>query len=198
VWLGEPLGLSDAQVFKNKFEVQLFETPQNIQFYFGADWGFAQDPTTLIRCFVQNKCLYIDYEAYGVGVEIEDIPKLFDSIPNSKQWRIYADSARPETISYVSRNGYPKLMSVKKWAGSIEDGIEFMRSFDKIIIHPRCKHTIDEFELYSYKQDRLTGDILPIILDKSNHCVDSIRYSLVDHVQNRNQTNGAWRKSLSI
>jgi phage terminase large subunit len=36
----------------------------------------------------------------------------------------------------------------------------------------------DEAKFYSYKVDKLTGDVLPIIVDAWNHCWDSIRYAL--------------------
>ena len=56
--------------------------------------------------------------------------------------------------------------------------LAFLRSFRGIIIHPRCKRTLEEAQLYSYKKDRLTGDILPTILDKHNHMWDAVRYAL--------------------
>jgi phage terminase large subunit len=53
-----------------------------------------------------------------------------------------------------------------------------MRGYGEIIIHPRCVETIKESRLYSYKVDRLSGDILPEIVDAHNHCMDSIRYAI--------------------
>ena len=67
---------------------------------------------------------------------------------------------------------------MKKWQGSVEDGIAYLRQFDKIIIHPRCVHTAEEARLYSYKVDKRTGDILPQIEDRHNHCWDGVRYAL--------------------
>jgi phage terminase large subunit len=64
-----------------------------------------------------------------------------------------------------------------KGKGSVEDGIEFLKSY-QIIVHPRCKHLTDELSLYKYKEDPLTGRILPILEDKDNHCIDSLRYAL--------------------
>lgn len=177
VWEGEVRRVSDAIIFKGKYIVEPFETPSKARFYHGADWGFAQDPTALIRCFTEEDNLYIDMESYGVGVDLDDTPSLFDAIPTARRWPIKADAARPETISYMKRRGF-NISAAKKWQGSVEDGIEFMRSFKKIIIHPRCKHTIDEFDHYSYKVDRQTNDILPVIVDANNHCIDAIRYSL--------------------
>ena len=170
IWLGEPRTISDAQVFKGRYLVQEFETPKDARFFHGADWGFAADPTVLIRCFIRGNVLYIDREAYGAGVELDETPQLFDSIETARKWPIYADSARPETISFMKRRGF-HIMPAKKWAGSIEDGIAVLKSFDKIIVNPRCVHTADEFYRYSYKVDKNNGDVLPVIVDAYNHCV---------------------------
>ena len=74
--------------------------------------------------------------------------------------------------------GYSKMTGCKKWHGSVEDGIAFMRSFEEIVIDRSCVNTIKEFGNYCYKVDKLTGDILPDIVDKDNHCIDAIRYAL--------------------
>ena len=183
VWLGEPLGISDAQVFRGKFDIMAFDTPDSARFYFGADWGFAQDPNVLIRAYIQDRNLYIDQEVYRAGVELDSLPAMFTQVPGSNRWPIYADNARPETISYLQRHGYPNIKPVKKWPGSVEDGVEYIKSFDRVIIHPRCKNTIMEFELYQYKQDRLTNEVLPVLVDKYNHAVDALRYALSDYIR---------------
>jgi len=185
VWGGECLKHSEAQIMNGRWVVYEFDSP-NIQFdtvYFGADWGFANDPTCLIRCFIIGNTLFIDYEVGGVGVELDDIPAMFDKIEGSRKFTIKADSSRPETISYIHRKGF-NIRDAEKWPGSVEDGIAFLRSFDKIVIHPRCKNTITEFKLYSYKTDPKTGEILPIIIDKHNHYIDAIRYSMDGMVKN--------------
>jgi phage terminase large subunit len=112
-----------------------------------------------------------------VGCEIVNTPELFMTVPESDKWVIVADSARPETISYMRNNGFPKIMKAVKGAKSVEEGVEFLKGYD-IIVHPRCLHTIDELTLYSYKQDALTGNILPILEDKKNHVIDALRYAL--------------------
>jgi len=177
IWEGKPRKISHALIFKGKFIVEEFRR-QKEPLYFGADWGFAKDPTTLNRCFIRKNCLYLDYEVNRVGLEIDETPAVFAEIPDSKRWSIVGDSARPETISHIRRNGFPKMTRSVKGKNSVKEGVEFMKSFDKIIIHPRCKNTIEEFENYSYKIDKTTGEILPIILDKFNHHIDAIRYAL--------------------
>jgi phage terminase large subunit len=175
VWLGEYLRNSEARVFKN-WRVEEFNTPTNATLRFGADWGFAVDPTVLVRCYIDGRKLYIDYEAYMVNCEINNIPDLFMTIPEAEKWPIIADSARPETVSYVKKHGFPRIMAAIKGPGSLEDGIEWLKSFE-IIVHPRCKHTIDELTLYSYKVDKLTGMVLPHLEDKENHVIDALRYA---------------------
>ena len=183
VWEGETRAISDAVILRGKVEVRPFETPQVERFYFGADWGFSQDPTVLIRCFVVDRTLYIDHEAYSIGCDIDKTPALFDRVPESRKWPIYADSARPETISYMRRAGF-NISAAEKWSGSVEDGIAFLRSFEKIVIHERCKHAAEEARLYKYKVDARTGEVLPVIVDASNHCVDSLRYALSKLIRN--------------
>lgn len=187
VWEGYPLTISDAQVFKGRFVVE--PIPEDLwkkadRLFFGADFGFARDPSTLIRCFIFDNRLFIDHEAYGVGVEIDEIPQLYRSVPGADQWPIKGDSARPETISYLRRHGY-NIDGAEKWPDSIEEGINFIKSFDKVVIDPRCKHTADEFRLYSYKTDRLTDEVLPVVLDKNNHTIDALRYAMVDYIKAR-------------
>ena len=175
VWLGGYLRNSEARVFKN-WTIEEFEAPKDANHRLGCDWGFATDPTTAIRSHVIGRKLYVDYEAYEIGCEIENIPILFQTIPDAEKWPMIADSARPDTISYVKRHGFPKIYPCAKGPGSIEDGIEWLKNYD-IIVHPRCKHTIDELTLYSYKVDKNTGKVLPILEDKNNHIIDPLRYS---------------------
>lgn len=137
--------------------------------------------------------LFVDMEAYEVGCEIDNTPALFagddtekvkrwenpkksPGIPGALKWPMTADSARPETISYMKRRGFRIAPSVKG-QGSVEDGIEFLKSFD-IVVHPRCVHTVDELATYAYKVDKKTGEILPVLEDKKNHVIDALRYSL--------------------
>jgi len=175
VWLGEYRKNSEARIFKN-FIVEEFERPDGTIHRLGADWGFSVDPSTLIRCSLEGNRLYVDYEAYMIGCEIVNLPDLFDRVPESRKWFIRADSARPETIDYMRKHGYPKIQAAAKGAGSIVEGISFLQSFD-IVVHPRCKHLIDELNSYSYKRDKLTDEILPIIEDKNNHVIDALRYA---------------------
>ncbi len=175
VWLGGYQQHSEARVFKN-WTVEEFDTPSGATLRYGADWGFASDPSVLMRCYLDGRKLYVDYEAYQVGCEIDRLPDLFMTVPQSERWPITADSARPETVSYMRQHGFPRIASAVKGPGSLDDGVEWLKSFD-IVVHPRCVHLIDELSLYRYKTDKLTGVVLPILEDKHNHVIDALRYA---------------------
>jgi phage terminase large subunit len=176
VWLGGYQTFSETRVFKN-WKVEAFETPADARFLFGADWGFARDPTVLVRCFVTGRTLFVDHEAHQVGCEIDRTPALFDTVPGSRRGPIIADSSRPETISYMQRNGFGSITGSTKGAGSVKDGVEFLKAHD-IVVHPRCRHLIDELALYSYRTHPKTGEILAELEDRENHAVDALRYAV--------------------
>ncbi|MFM0044112.1 PBSX family phage terminase large subunit [Paraburkholderia sediminicola] len=192
VWGGSPRKISEAIIFGKRVSFETFEPPEGARFLYGADWGFANDPTAIIRSWIKDECLFVDHEAFGYGVEIDETPDLIRSVPGADVWPIKADGARPETISYMRRHGF-NIDAAEKWPGSVEDGVAHMKGFKRIIVHERCKHVGQEFRLYSYKVDKLSGDILPIIVDKHNHGMDAIRYSLDGYIQRRGAM-GVWGK----
>lgn len=185
VWGGGFLTLTDAQVFRGRVSVEDFTIGDNWDGpYQGVDFGFSQDPTAALRCWIFDNTLFIEYEAGKVGLELDDTAQhISDHIPDFEKYAARADSARPESISYLKRHGIPFMQSVKKWPGSIEDGVSFLKSFERIVVHSRCSSVAREFRLYSYKVDRLTGDILPVILDANNHWIDALRYALAPMIQ---------------
>lgn len=175
IWKGAYLRNSEARVFKN-WIVEEFDTPPDAIFRLGADWGFSVDPSVLVRCFIIGRRLYIDFEAYQVGCEITDTPALFMTVPDAERWPMVADSSRPETISHLRKNGFPKIQPAIKGPKSVEEGVSWLQSFD-IVVHPRCTHTIDELTHYRYKTDPLTGTVMPMLADKDNHVIDALRYA---------------------
>ncbi len=179
VWEGNPKRYGQAVIFKNKIEIREFESPaEDTQYYVGMDFGYSVDPTAIVQMFIKDYCLYIDEDFYAHHIEIEQLPQAMNSLSAIKRgFHIVADSARPDTISHLQNKGF-NIDGAEKGAGSVEDGIGFLKSFEKIVIHPRCKGTISDFENYRWKQDRITQEILPIALDKSNHSIDACRYSL--------------------
>jgi phage terminase large subunit len=175
VWGGGYQQNSEARVFRN-WRIEDFETDPAWILRQGADWGFSVDPSVLVQCAIVGRTLYVLHEAYRVGCEIDFLPSLFQTVPESERWPIVADSARPETISYMQRNGYPRMLAAVKGARSLEEGVEFLKSFD-IVVHTRCRRTAAELQAYSYETDPLTGLVIPKLKDKDNHVIDALRYA---------------------
>jgi phage terminase large subunit len=107
VYGGNCLTVSEAIIFRGRTSVEAFDTPEDARFFHGCDWGFSQDPTVLVRCFIKDDVLYVDYEAWGVEIELDHLPDFFGKVPTARDWPIYADNARPETISFMQRHGFP-------------------------------------------------------------------------------------------
>lgn len=213
IWLGEYEKHTNARVFKN-WRVEPFDTPASAQIRVGADWGYSVDPSTLVRCYeslvdpttgkewispatgTPRKRIYIDYDLFRVGVEIDHLPSFYDGmlcgcdylhpdIPCKdqnrhaamRQYEIVADSARPETISYMRRYGYGGMVAAKKGPNSVKEGVLFLQGYD-IIIHPRCVHAEEEFRLYSFVVDQVTNEVTNVLADKKNHIIDPVRYAV--------------------
>lgn len=185
VWLGHYVMRSELSVFRN-WSIDEPEVPPNCYPSFGADWGFSVDPSVLVKCYIFGRTLYIAEEAYQVGCEIDHLPKLFNKVYESNRYEIRADSARPETISYMNRNGFNIAPSIKG-AGSVVEGIEFMKSFD-IKINPSCRHAIDEFSTFCYKKDKRTDEILPELEESNNHVIDATRYAVENQRRNNSSS----------
>lgn len=183
IWEGQPLTRSDAQVLAGKWQVDEFTPGDDWNGpYFGADWGFANDPTALVKFWIYRDRLYVEHELVEVNMEIRNTAARFKSMPGviprsaGRGSKIIADNARPETISHVRAEDLD-VVACDKWPGSVEDGVEYLRGkYDEIILHPRCTETIREARLWSYKIDKLTDTVLPVLVDKNNHCWDAIRY----------------------
>ena len=168
IWEGDYQSLSEARIFRNWRE-GVIDPPDRVIWYCGVDFGFAQDPTAAVRCCIpRDGVLYIDREAWQVGVSNEALPELLHRVPEIHKWPCRADSARPETIDYLRRNGFPKMRGASKGKGSVEDGIGFLQGFD-IVVHPRCVNMLRELGSYAYKIDKRTNDILPIPEDANDH-----------------------------
>jgi phage terminase large subunit len=212
VWEGMCRHISSAAIFKDRYAIEGFEEPEIVDKYFyGVDFGFANDPLCGIRSYIHNNDLWITHEFFGVGVELEDIPYAlkggrapisgmqYEGIPGITDWPVKADNARPETISYVLRQGI-NMSAALKWQGCVEDRISHLKGFGKIHIHERCVGMAQEARLYSYKTDEKRIDpvtkqplILPIVVDAHNHGWDAVGYSLDGYITKRGGL-GVWEK----
>lgn len=183
IWLGKYNKISKAQVFT--ISIRDFEPNEKMEGpYYGLDFGFSSDPTAGVRLFIEEdkdgkRRLYVRNEAVKVGLELDETTTFLKrNLPGIASHTIRADNARPESISFLKRNGLSRMKACEKGKGSVEDGVAFIKSFDEIIVHPDCEQFQEEARLYRYKIDKLSGDVLPVIIDNHNHLWDATRYAL--------------------
>lgn len=212
IWGTQTRRIGSAVIFQGRWVEEEFDDPDprlRTEFRYGLDFGYSTDPTACVRSWITGpeggaQDLWISHEAFGLGVELDDVPALLgggrsvyderswvgmpgmrwnsDTEQGGSDWPIYADSSQPQQISYLARKGF-RVVGADKWPGSVEDGLAHLKRFRRIHIHQRCKNMLREARLYSYKTDRLTGEVLPVIVDKHNHGWDAERYALSGYIQ---------------
>lgn len=182
-------GVAEGLVFENT-RVEDFDVQKTIQRVkettAGMDFGFTQDATTLICVAVdfENKRLYLYNEHYQKAMLTDDIVKMLKDKGMQHSY-ISADSAENRLIAEIRSKGISRIVPSLKGKGSIMQGIQFMQGF-QIVIHPSCEHTIEEFNTYTFKQDK-EGNWLNEPIDANNHIIDAVRYSLERyHIKNSN------------
>ena len=113
-----------------------------------------------MRCWIDGRKLFVDYEAWKVGCDIDHTPALFagydqkwenpfgwKGVPGSRKWKIIVDSSNPQATSYLKKKGF-NIEPLIKGTGSVEEGVTFLKGYD-IIVHPRIVHVADELASYS-------------------------------------------------
>lgn len=175
--LGEFCSL-DKLVFSN-WETADFDNREiNGVLLVGLDFGFVNDTTALIASLLdeENKRLYIFKEWGATGKTNKEIADVITALGFSKSV-IIADSAEPKSIEELRRDGISRIRESTKGKDSIIHGIQKLQNY-KIIVHPACEKIITEFENYSWKKDKQSGEYINQPIDEFNHFIDALRYSL--------------------
>lgn len=174
-------GVLGAVIFKN-WRVEDFSDIESTfdNFRHGIDWGFADDPFAYVKSHYDRmrRKLYICDEIEAVGLLNREATPLVSKKANRDL--VICDNASPKDIAeFIDLR--VNAVSARKGAGSIEYGIKFLQGLE-IIIHPRCQNFKNEINKYKYKEDK-NGNILPIAVDKDNHLIDALRYSLENDME---------------
>lgn len=165
-------------IYVGKVIEATFEVPRNAFFYQGLDFGDTH-PFAFVRCFIEHETntLFICEEAGGSKVDIDEYPDHLKHVKEYKRWLTTCDSAQPGSIRKLKQLGL-NVDGTDKAHAQVDDGIRFIRSFKRIVVHPRCKQTLFEFKNYKYKKDPKTDIVSPIIIKESDHWMDALRYAL--------------------
>lgn len=174
-------GISEGLIFENwKVEEYNKNAPKfrEMKLALGLDWGYTNDPTALIGCYVdeKNMKLYIFDEHYQRGMLNTDIANMIQYKGYSKSI-IIADSSEPKSIDELKKLGIVKVQGAVKGKDSVMQGIQRLQQFE-IIVHPSCENTIVELSNYAYDKDKKTGKPINKPIDDFNHLMDALRYAI--------------------
>ena len=168
--LGER-AFSKSTVFKYN-EVNQIPSEANLIAY-GMDFGYSNDPSTLVSVYTMEHNLYIKEHLYRTQMTTQDI-NLFLRDEKLSSNPIYADSAEPRLIAELRRMGHNIFPSVKG-KDSINAGIDLLKRY-KIHILKDSTNAISEFRNYKWKEDK-SGRLTNVPEDKFNHIIDPCRYA---------------------
>ncbi len=143
---------------------------------YGIDFGFTNDPTSLIEVRMQDGELYVKELIYETGLTNKDIGDRMLGLGVSKGSLIVADSAEPKSIEELRRYGWT-IDGVKKGKDSVMFGINLLKGY-AINVHSSSKHLIKELEQYKWKVNK-NGDSLNVPIDEYNHAIDALRYLIM-------------------
>lgn len=165
-------GVYEGLIYSNWAQVN--EVPAVVKSaWCGLDFGFTNDPTSLIYVAFQGGELWIDELIYEPGLTNPAIANRAKGTP-AKSLQIVADSAEPKSIAELKTFGL-WVEDAKKGPDSILHGIEILQRY-KWNVTSRSLNVIQELRNYQWKTDKQTGRQLNIPVDGFNHALDAIRY----------------------
>lgn len=150
--------------------------------YFGLDYGFINDPSAFMHVKIDDdrKRLYVVEEYVKKGLTNDKIAESITALGYAKE-QIRADSAEKKSNQELRNLGIGRVIDVKKGAGSVMQGIQYLLQYEWIV-DERCVKTIEELENYTWKKDKATNEYINEPVDSYNHCLDAIRYAIQDKI----------------
>ena len=168
------LGIPEGVIFNNWIEAKF--VPKDAK-YLGAalDWGFTNDPTTIVKLYRYNNKIYLYQSLYKTGMLNSSVAKHIQADAELLNGLIIADSANPKDIAEIRAYGIKIKGAADK---HILSGIAIMQEFDFVIVG---KDAVEEFTNYIYKTNR-SGENLGVPVDDWNHIIDPTRYFVVEQL----------------
>jgi phage terminase large subunit len=151
----------------------------------GMDFGYTNDPTTLIEIRLHGGDLYVKEHIYETGLTNPDISLKLTDIGFPKDEKIIADSAEPKSIEELKRKGW-RIEGAEKGKDSINQGIDAIKRYN-VYIEASSKNLIEEFSSYTWDKDR-NGNPTNKPIDTHNHLIDAFRYALTNKILKRAKT----------
>jgi phage terminase large subunit len=162
------------------FEFELIdELPKEAQLLsYGLDFGFSNDPASLVGVYRYNNSLVVDELIYQRQLTNSDLVAKFKELKINDYDRIVADSAEPKSIEDIYRMGYKAIEPAKKGQDSVRASIDLIRQ-NKLLVTKNSLNLIRELRGYVWQTDK-DGTQLTKPIDSNNHAIDALRYSCLN------------------
>lgn len=170
VILGGWLEKSEGVIFEN-WSLGEFKHTETMRW--GNDYGFSNDPTTLVHVAVDkgNEVIYLKEELYKTKMTTDDIATvMFNRCGNDL---IIADCAEPRLIDELNKKGLNVRPAVKG-KDSVKLGIALLQNF-RLVVDTNSTNLIKELNNYAWNDRKSETPI-----DAYNHLIDAIRYAVSD------------------
>tara|TARA_Y100000114_G_C11737708_1_gene317179 strand:- start:210 stop:1373 length:1164 start_codon:yes stop_codon:yes gene_type:complete len=149
----------------------------------GMDFGFTNDPTTLVLAYKKDIDLYFEELVYQTGLTNRDIHNKLTALGFDRRTEIYADSAEPKSIRELQLFGW-NIKSTAKGKDSVMAGIDMLKRY-RINVIKRSTNLIKELRNYKFVEDS-NGRILNKPVDQYNHAIDAARYATYNRLSRPN------------
>lgn len=184
LWRVYGLGLQaiiEGLIFDNVEQVDEIPRWVKKRGYLGMDFGYAQDPTSIVEMWIYGNELWIDEVCYSTHMLIADIIRVLKEHREStgRAFKIISESADPRLVDEIYNAGLD-IHAVHKYPGSVMAGIQKMKEY-KIKVTKRSVNVNKEFKNYTYRQDK-EGKWLNEPVDAFNHAIDSCRYIVLSEI----------------
>jgi phage terminase large subunit len=178
--LGE-VGSLQGVVFDNWKQIDTLPSDAKLLGY-GMDFGYTNDPTTLIGVYLMDNELYLDELLYQTSLNNNEIGARLKALNVVRPHEIVCDSAEPKSINELRLQGF-NTQPAQKGHDSVKIGIDILKRYS-INVTKNSTNLIKELRAYQWETDRegkLTGN--PV--DHSNHAIDAVRYFALNKLNNR-------------
>jgi phage terminase large subunit len=165
-------GQLEGLVFDNWQQVDIFPDKAK-RVCWGMDFGFTNDPTTIVKVGYYDGAIYLDEELYRTGMTNNEIANF---IKQNKYSEVIADSAEPKSIEEIYRHGI-NIRGAVKGKDSIMYGIDIMKEYP-LRVTKRSTNLIKELRNYNWQKDK-EGKKINKPIDMFNHAIDAARYGIM-------------------
>jgi len=169
VYIDGEVGTLQGAIFQNW---KLGEFDESLPFVYGLDFGFSNDPDSLIKVAVdkKRKVIYAKEELYKTGNSTQQLISLLKSYVKPSNSLIIADSADPRTIIDLRQHGL-NVVPANKGKDSVRSGIKRLQDYE-MIIDASSLNLIKELRNYVWHDKKSETPI-----DAFNHQIDPLRYA---------------------